>query len=213
MECWNCPRFTGSRRDRSCNLQGICLAPLLRFFETATVSRCARQRRGQSCNLAGICFATLFRSLWRSAPWQYVISARLSLARLPLILALALQASVSGHFYLELAAASASLVQRSNNIELRFYDEERSHLWPHSGGPPLCVCGSLGKKLAKDAREGGTEKLSRHGVVPKEGPSNGSLCRAALAFSVPELGPKIWSLQCLRQRARACFCDPYWSHF
>ena len=54
----------------------------------------------------------------------------------------------------------------------------------------MCVCGSLGKKLAKDAREGGTEKLSRHGVVPKEGPSNGSLCRAALAFSVPELGPK-----------------------
>lgn len=52
------------------------------------------------------------------------------------------------------------------------------------------MCGSLGKKLAKDAREGGTEKLSRHGVVPKEGPSNGSLCRAALAFSVPELGPK-----------------------
>ena len=163
-----------------CNLQGICLAPLLRFFETATVSRCARQRPGQSCNLAGICFATLFRSLWRSAPWQYVISAGSSLARLPLILALALQASVSGHFYLELAAASASLVQRSNNIELRFYDEERSHLWPHSGGPPLCVCGSLGKKLAKDAREGGTEKLSRHGVMPKEGPSNGTLCRAAL---------------------------------
>ena len=150
MECWNCPRFTGSRRDRSCNLQGICLAPLLRFFETATVSRCARQRRGQSCNLAGICFATLFRSLWRSAPWQYVISARFSLARLPLILALALQASVSGHFYLELAAASASLVQRSNNIELRFYDEERSHLWPHSGGPPLCVCvGAWARSLQK----------------------------------------------------------------
>ena len=32
----------------------------------------------------------------------------------------------------------------------------------------MCVCGSLGKKLAKDAREGGTEKLSRHGVVPKD---------------------------------------------
>lgn len=52
------------------------------------------------------------------------------------------------------------------------------------------MCGSFGKKLAKDAQEGGTEKLSRHGVVPKAGPSNGSLCRAALAFSVPELGPK-----------------------
>ena len=59
-------------------------------------------------------------------------------------------------------------------------------------GPPcVCVCvGASARSLQKNAREGGTEKLSRHGVVPKEGPSNGSLCRAALAFSVPELGPK-----------------------
>ena len=53
-----------------------------------------------------------------------------------------------------------------------------------------CLCGSPGKKLPKDERDGGTEKLSRHGAVPKEGPSSESLCRAALAFSVPELGPK-----------------------
>ena len=30
VECWNFPRFTGSRRGRSCNLQGICFATLLR---------------------------------------------------------------------------------------------------------------------------------------------------------------------------------------
>ena len=52
------------------------------------------------------------------------------------------------------------------------------------------ICGSLGKKLAKDAREGGTEKLSRHGVVSKENPNNGSLYRTAPAFSLPELGAK-----------------------
>ena len=33
-----------------------------------------------------------------------------------------------------------------------------------------CACGSPGKKLPKDEREGGTEKLSHHGAVPKEGP-------------------------------------------
>ena len=77
----------------------------------------------------------------------------------------------------------------------------------------MCVCGSLGKKLAKDAREGGTEKLSCHGVMPKEGPSNGILCRAALAFLGPRIGSQISSLQCLRHRARACFCDPDWPHF
>ena len=69
----------------------------------------------------------------------------------------------------------------------------------------VCVCGSLSKKLAKNAREGGTEKLSRHGAVPKEGPSSGSLCRAALAFSVPKLGAKSGASSVFAKERRLVF--------
>ena len=54
----------------------------------------------------------------------------------------------------------------------------------------MCVC--VWERRQEACKRCGKveEKLSAHGVVAKEGPSNGSLCRATLAFSVPELGPK-----------------------
>ena len=64
VECWNFQRFTGSRRGRSCNLQykGFALRLCLNRLK---LPRFAGPRPGQSCNLAGICFATLLRSGWR----------------------------------------------------------------------------------------------------------------------------------------------------
>ena len=103
VECWNFPRFAGSRRDRPCNLQGICFAPLLGSFETPTF--CRAGAGPPSCNLAGIllcCLASVGLEIYD--PWQFNFCniRNVSLARLPLI--------------------SASLVQRSGNTELRFYD-------------------------------------------------------------------------------------------
>ena len=76
-----------------------------------------------------------------------------------------------------------------------------------------CVCGSAGKKLPKHEWKSETEKLSSHGALPKRAPSSRSSCHATIAFLVSELGPQIWSLKCLPQRARSCFCDQNWLHF
>ena len=64
----------------------------------------------------------------------------------------------------------------------------------------MCVCGSLGKKLAKDAREGGTEKLSRHELGPKFGASSVFAKERGLVF-VTHIG------RIFRTQKHACDSD------
>ena len=50
------------------------------------------------------------------------------------------------------------------------------------------VCGSLGKKLPKDEREGETEKLSHQGAEERKVRAVGSLCRRKTSFLGPRIG-------------------------
>ena len=78
----------------------------------------------------------------------------------------------------------------------------------------MCVCvGARARSFEKTKGRVRQRNFRLESRRAKQGPSSGSLCPATLPFLVPELGSQIWSLQCLPQRARSCFCDQYWSLF
>ena len=78
---------------------------------------------------------------------------------------------------------------------------------------PPCVCERAQARSFEKTKGRVRRRNFRLSRRAKRGPSSGSLCPATLLFLVLELGSQIWSLQCLPQRARSCFCDQYWSHF
>ena len=79
---------------------------------------------------------------------------------------------------------------------------------------PACVCVGVcvwepGQEACNrcTGRWDGEAFASRRGAKGRS--EQWELVPRSTSFLGPRLGSQIWSLQCLRQRARACFCDPY----